>query len=156
MNPYVSFLGNRDPLRVIGETPARLTSLISSLSKEQLDLSPAPGKWSVRQILCHLADTEVAFAFRWRQALAEPHHVIQPFDQDRWAAFYSAFSADDALHTFAVMRDWNLKLITSLPAESMAKPVMHPERGAMTLRTVLETMAGHDLNHMLQIEAASS
>src|SRR6201996_3829808 len=108
MNPYSSWLNGRDPLEVIRATPARLEKPIKGVSPETLNRSPAPGKWSVRDILCHLADCEVVFAFRLRQALAEDHHVIQPFDQDTWAKTYAGFTAQPALDTFAAVRAWNL------------------------------------------------
>lgn len=113
----------------------------------------APGKWTAREILCHLADTEIAFAFRLRQALAEPHHVIQPFDQDRWAATYTGAEAEEALACFHGLRAWNVSLLRSVKPESFEKPVTHPERGIMTFRTLVETMAGHDRNHLVQLEA---
>ena len=114
--------------------------------------SPAPGKWSVREILCHLADCELVFAYRLRQTLAEPHHVIQPFDQDVWARKYSAYDAQSALAVFTAVRNFNVILIASLPREAFEKAVSHPERGTMTFQTVVETMGGHDLNHLAQIE----
>jgi uncharacterized damage-inducible protein DinB len=118
--------------------------------------SPAPGKWSVREILCHLADCEIVFAYRLRQTLAEPHHVIQPFDQDIWAQTYAAYDAQSALAVFTAVRNYNVKLIASLPREALSKPVTHPERGTMTFQSIVETMGGHDLNHIAQIEKISS
>jgi hypothetical protein len=153
MNPYAAHLGVRDPLETIGSTAAQLQSLVRTITPERAAKAPAPGKWSVREILCHLADTELAFAFRLRQALAEPHHVIQPFDQERWAERYAAYDAGAALAVFSAVREWNVRLIHSLPGEAHSKPVTHPERGEMTFRVLVETMAGHDLNHVRQIEA---
>jgi DinB superfamily len=150
MNPYVSQLGDRDPMTVIADTPGRLRELVDTLGP-RVGLAPAPGKWSAREVLCHLADTEVTFAFRLRQALAEEHHVIQPYDQDRWGATYGRYDAATALETFAAVRRWNIALLRSVTPEEMAKPVTHPERGQMTFRTVVETMAGHDENHVRQI-----
>ena len=152
MNPYASFLGPRDPRQVIASTPALLREFLDSLGDSRADQSPAPGKWSVREILCHLADCEIVFAFRLRQILAEPHHVIQPFDQDMWARNYAAYDAQSALAVFTAVRDFNTKLIASLRSEAFQKPVSHPERGTMTFQTVVETMGGHDLNHIAQIE----
>jgi hypothetical protein len=152
MNPYASSLGSRDPREVIAQTPGRLRELMDSLGREAADKSPAPGKWSVREILCHLADCEIVFAFRYRQTLAEPHHVIQPFDQDLWAKNYAAYDAESALAVFTAVRNYNLKLIASLPPEAFSKPATHPERGTMTFGTIVETMGGHDLNHIGQIE----
>jgi DinB superfamily len=150
VNPYASFLGARDPHQVIAATPARLCELLDLVA--DASKSPAPGKWSVREILCHLADCEIVFAYRLRQTLAEPHHVIQPFDQDTWAANYSAYDAPSALAVFTAVRNFNVKLIASLPPGAFSKPATHPERGTMTFRTIVETMGGHDLNHIAQIE----
>jgi len=156
MNPYASFLGNANPNDVIAATSARLRSLLDTLGAEGADRPPAPGKWSAREILCHLADCELVFAFRLRQALAEDHHVIQPFDQDRWATHYGAFTAEAAINLFCSLRQWNLALFQSLPAEAFSRRLTHPERGEMTFQVVIETMAGHDLNHLGQIERIAS
>jgi uncharacterized damage-inducible protein DinB len=152
MNPYAKYLGDRDPVQTIAETSARLQALVSELGPEGAKRSLAPGKWSAREILCHLADTELVFAYRLRQTLAEPHHVIQPFDQDRWAAAYAPFDIHTALAVFTAVRSWNLRLVDTVPAGAFSKPVIHPERGEMTFRTIVETMAGHDLNHLGQME----
>src|SRR5580658_3738244 len=152
MNPYASFLGSREPRQVIASTAGRLTELLDSLGVDGAQKSPAPGKWSAREILCHLADCEIVFAFRLRQTLAEPHHVIQPFDQDLWARNYAAYDAQSALAVFSAVRDFNVKLIASLPADAFSTPVSHPERGTMTFQTIVDTMGGHDLNHLAQVE----
>lgn len=123
------------------------------LGPDGLERATAPGKWSAREILCHLADSEVAHAFRLRQAAAEPHHVVQPWDQELWAQHYAGYDAATALRVFQTLREWNLKLIAALPGETFGKPVTHPERGQMTFRVLVETMAGHDLNHVRQMEA---
>ena len=156
MNPYATYLGDQDPLSVIAETPGRLSALLNTLGPNGAERALAPGKWSARQILCHLADTELAFAFRLRQALAEPHHVIQPFDQDKWAAPYGAFEARAAVDVFGAVRNWNITLIKTIPATKLSKPLTHPERGQMTFQTLIDTMAGHDLNHLRQIESIAS
>ena len=156
VNPYASFLGDRDPHEVIGETPVKLQALAAKLGPEGLERSLAPGKWPARAILCHLADCEVAFAFRLKQALAEPHHVIQPFDQEAWAKPYSSLGADAALATFAALRQWNQALLSTVTPDQYARKLVHPERGEMTFQVVVETMAGHDLNHLRQIETIAA
>ena len=156
MNPYASFLGDQDPIAVISATPGRLDAILNTLGQEGAERSPAPGKWSAREILCHLADCELVFAFRLRQALAEPYHTIQPFDQEKWANIYSAFEARGAVEVFTAVRKWNMRLIESLPAEAFSKLLTHPERGEMTIRVVVETMGGHDLNHLRQLEGIAS
>jgi len=152
-NPYATHLGDRRPGEVIAATPARLAALWDRLGTAGLERSFAPGKWNARQILCHLADCETVFAFRLRQALAEDHHIIQPFDQDRWAANYDAYDARGALELFSALRRWNVRLIESLPAAVFSKSLAHPERGETTFGTIVETMAGHDLNHLRQLDS---
>ncbi len=152
VNPYATQLGELDPLEVIAATPAQLRALMDVIGGERAEQPRAPGKWSAREIVCHLADCEVAFAFRLRQTLAEDRHVMQPFDQDGWAKRYAGYSVEAALATFSMIRRWNLALVRSLDAADLAKPVNHPERGDMTLKTILETMGGHDRNHLKQVE----
>jgi len=152
LNPYASQLGELDPLEAIAATPQKLRAMMDSIGRELAERRRAPGKWSAREIVCHLADCEVAFAFRLRQTLAEDRHVMQPFDQDAWARTYAGYSLDDALAAFSALRQWNLALVRPLGAVELSKPVNHPERGDMTLRTILETMGGHDRNHLSQVE----
>jgi hypothetical protein len=156
MNPYASQLGSRDALQTIGETAERLRSLIGAIGAERVSQPIAPGKWSPHEIVCHLADCELAFAFRLRQSLAEEGHVMQPFDQDRWAANYAAYDAGAALAVFSAVRGWNVALLRSLPAQAFARKVSHPERGEMTFQTIVETMGGHDLNHLQQLERVAA
>ena len=153
MNPYASYLGQHNPLEVTAQTAQQLAALLETIGPDRAQQAPAPGKWCAREILCHLADCEIVFAFRLRQALAEDHHVIQPFDQDRWAAQYSAFDAASALAVFSTVRNWNLALIRSVVPWARSRTLNHPERGDMSYQVLIETMAGHDLNHIRQIEA---
>src|SRR5258708_3605410 len=141
LNPYASHLGNRNPLEVVAATAERLDQFSQKLGAEGLKQATAPGKWSAREILCHLADCELVFAFRIRQALAEDHHVIQPFDQESWASTYAAYDARAALAVFSSVRQWNLALIKTLRPEALKKAVTHPERGTITLQVILKTMA---------------
>jgi hypothetical protein len=153
MNPYARHLGTRDPLKVVATTARHLEQLSVALGPARIEESPAPGKWSPLEILCHLADCEIVFSYRLRQALAENHHVIQPFDQELWARNYAGYDAQAAMMTFSCVRQWNLMLLRSVPAEAMSKQLLHPERGEMTFRELIETIAGHDLNHLMQLEA---
>ncbi len=154
LNPYAAQLGNRNAREVIAETPRKLGSLLEQLSSGGLERSLAPGKWTARMILCHLADCEIAFSFRFRQALAEEHHLIQPFDQDAWARPYRnpTLQAQTAVDVFSALRGWNIGLLETISVESWRKPVRHPERGEMTFQILVETTAGHDINHLRQLE----
>ena len=151
-NPYAPYLGDEDPVKVIEGTPRRLAEIAAALGPDQRERRPAPGKWSPREIFCHLADSEVVFAFRLRQAMAEDHHVIQPFDQDRWARTYAVFDMPAALDVFTSVRSWNVTLINAIHAAARSKRLTHPERGVMTFQVLVETMAGHDLNHLQRLE----
>jgi hypothetical protein len=155
MNPYTAFLGGQDPRQVISTTANRLNDIVRALGGA-VDHSPGPDKWSAREVICHLADTELVFAFRLRQGLAEPYHTIQPFDQDSWAVRYAIYDVMSAMEMFQATREWNLKLIASITAAELQKKLTHPERGEMVLGVIIETMAGHDLNHLAQIEAISA
>jgi hypothetical protein len=90
-------------------------------------------------------------AFRLRQTVAEAHHLIQPYDQDAFAAAYEERTAREGLGTFSAIRRWNPLFIRSAVPGALPKAVTRPERGAMTFKTILETMAGHDLNHLSQV-----
>lgn len=152
LNPYESFLDGRPLEETLHETTNKIAFLLAKIGVEKTAVRPAPGKWSPAEIVCHLADCELVFAYRLRQTLAEDGHIIQPFDQDKWAANYAEIEAGQALGLFDSLRGWNLDLIgKSLPAAAH-RPVTHPERGAMTFQTIVETMAGHDINHLKQLE----
>jgi hypothetical protein len=157
MNPYAQHLGDRDPFEVIAGTPDRLAGVVQSLGPDGMEQSLGPDKWKGREILCHLADCEIVFAVRLRQTLAEPHHMIQPFDQEIWSHSYGAYpDGRSALDVFTAVRRWNIALLKSTPADLHSKAVTHPERGTMTFLTIIETMAGHDLNHLAQFEQLRS
>ncbi|MEO7030435.1 MAG: DinB family protein [Acidobacteriaceae bacterium] len=153
-NPYATFLGKGDAMQVIAATPSRLVAVASGLSGEQADAPTAPGKWSVRQIIAHMADCEIGFGFRLRQGLAGV--AIQPFDQDAWAESYARYSMEAAVQTFSALRAWNVAFAKGLSDADKRKAVTHPERGEMTMWTLVETMAGHDLNHLGQLERTSA
>ena len=153
LNPYEKFLDERSIEDTLAATPKTLAELIESIGPARSAAPPAPGKWSPAEIVAHLADCELVFAFRLRQGVAQEHHTMQPFDQDEWAKQYAGYTAQEALATFRTMRQWNIVFLKSLPEAAFDKPVTHPERGTMTLRTIVETMGGHDRNHVKQAVA---
>jgi hypothetical protein len=143
-------------LEVIAKTPERVSHLLKQLGPDGQEKTYAPGKWSAREIVCHLADCEFAFGFRLRQTLAEPNHIIQPFDQELWGRRYSSLDGGVALSAFVASRAWNWALLNTLSPDDFDTPATHPERGLMTFRTIVETMGGHDLNHLKQLETVAS
>ena len=114
--PYVHLLEGRDPAGVMRETPGRLADLLKALTPEQIERKPAPHKWSIREILCHLADCEIAWAWRMRQIYGADNPVLQPFEQDPWARAYDGvgYTTAAARSTWTALRQWNLDLSEGL------------------------------------------
>jgi hypothetical protein len=152
LNPYAKFLDGRPFDTILATTAGAIAQYLEGFSAEKKSTPPAPGKWSPAEIVCHLADCELVFGFRLRQTLAEDAPTIQPFDQEKWAATYPGINASAALETFTVLRKWNLLLIRGALPAAAGRTMTHPERGTMTFETVVETMAGHDLNHLAQLQ----
>jgi uncharacterized damage-inducible protein DinB len=152
LNPYEGFLDGRPVMEILATTTAELAALLKALGPGKAYEPPAPGKWSAGEIVCHLADCELVFGFRLRQTLAEDGPVIQPFDQEKWAATYKKIEPEEALAAFTAFRSWNLILLEQAFPAAASRTVTHPERGAMTFQTIVETMAGHDLNHVGQLK----
>jgi hypothetical protein len=156
LNPYESFLDGRPVETILAATSHALAECLHAIGGDRVMVQPAPGKWSPAAIVSHLADCEIVFAFRLRQTLAEDGPTIQPFDQDKWAARYRDLPALAALEAFRGLRNWNLKLIQGALPHDGERTMTHPERGTMTFKTVVETMAGHDLNHLGQLKRIAS
>ena len=152
MNPYAGYLDGRPTVEILRATPAALQQLIGGMSAEQMDEPTAPGKWSVREILAHLADCELVWAWRIRQALETPGAMVAAFDQDVWATRYAAYPAELALRTFLALREWNLAVLTTVSNTELSNELTHPERGTFALLELLEMIAGHDLNHLVRLK----
>jgi len=151
LNPYAKYLDGRPLEEILHATTNQVAFLLAQIG-ERAQTPPAPGKWSAAEIVSHLADCEIVFAFRLRQTLAEDNYVIQPFDQEKWAVTYPGVSTGQALGAFSAVRNWNLALIKRALPSAAGRTVTHPERGTMTFQTIVETMAGHDLNHLGQLQ----
>ncbi|HSB72839.1 MAG TPA: DinB family protein [Candidatus Methylomirabilis sp.] len=154
MNPYAKFLEHRDPLTVAAATPAKIVSLIRGLTPRQLAKRPAPGKWSIQEIISHLADTEMVMGCRARWIAFEEHPTLVPFDQEKWAAGWAREKEPlaETLERFRIMRKSQLRLFRRASKADLQRTGFHPERGEVTLQVQLETLAGHDLNHLEQIQ----
>ena len=149
---YQAALGGRDVLSSLAETPDRLRELIGRMGTADFTRPIAPGKWNARQILIHLAQTEMAFGMRVRLALSAENYVVQPFDQTLLMAREPLVEATAALAAYYAMRRWNLPLFRSLSRDELDRPFQHPERGTITIAFILETLAGHELHHLSQLE----
>jgi hypothetical protein len=144
----------QDALKVQRTTAARLKKAIHGLSPKQLKWKSEPAKWSIAEILAHLSDAEIVGSWRMRSALGANGTTIQPFDQDVWASLfqYNDRSAELSLEVFRILRENNLALLQALPIESWDNYGMHLERGKETIAHIARMFAGHDLNHLQQIE----
>jgi len=150
--PYTAKLEGKDPIVAMRETPERIRAAAASWSPQQFDRSYAPGKWTARQILIHLAQSELALGARARMALSTPNYVAQAFNQDDWLARDSAMTGKEALDAFLAMATMNRAMFESLSAADRQIPLQHPEYGALTVEWILYQMAGHQVHHLQQIQ----
>lgn len=147
-------VGALDPLTVQAETPAKLERLVKGLPSSRLRERPAPDKWSAAEILAHLADAELVTAWRIRQILGAPGTPIQAYDQNSWAAagHYEQRDPQKSLQIIRTLREANLALLKSLAPEQWKQYGLHAERGEESIERIARMMAGHDLNHLKQLE----
>ena len=150
----LGYVEGKDAIKVQRATAGNLKKLTRGLSAKQLKWRPEPGKWSIAEILAHLADTEIVASWRMRSVIGENGITIQPFDQDAWAsAFqYGKRDARRSLEIFRVLRENNLAMLKEIPRETWDNYGMHLERGKETIAHLTRMFAGHDTNHILQIE----
>jgi tRNA-binding EMAP/Myf-like protein len=143
-----------EPFDALASTAGRIGALIAARGVADLQWSPETGRWSVAQIVSHLADAEIVFAYRLRQILAAPGTEIQAFDQDRWCESQRAASSDAfaSLALFTLLRAANLTLLRQLTPEERERHGVHAERGRESIALLLRLYAGHDRNHLAQIE----
>ena len=144
-----------DPMQLLESAPGKLASLLAGRSKEQLARRAAPEKRSAGEIAAHLSDTEIALGWRIRQILATNSIRLQAFDQDAWASTFDYAHRDPAtsIELFSVLRAANVALLKSVPEKLWENYGVHEERGNETVVHMIRLMAGHDLNHLRQIEA---
>ena len=147
-------LDGRDPIQIQQATAKKLQKLVKPLSKKQLSQRPEPGKWSIAEILAHLADAELVGGWRMRLILGNNGVSLQPFDQDVWAETFAYARRDPttSLETFRVLRENNLRMLKALPKNLWENYGMHQERGKETLTHIVRMFAGHDLNHLAHVE----
>jgi uncharacterized damage-inducible protein DinB len=150
----LGFVEGKDPLEVQRSTPGKLAKAIHGLDKTKLQQRPAPEKWSISEILAHLADTELVGGWRLRQVIGKNGVEIQAYDQEVWAETFGYSKREPAvsLETFRVVRAANLLLLQSIPKVLWENYGMHQERGKETVAHIVRMFAGHDLNHLRQIE----
>lgn len=149
----LEYTEGKDPLAMQAEMPQLLAELVRSVARERLTTRPAPGKWSVCEILAHLAEDELTTSWRYRQMIENPGVVLAGFDQDLWTQLgdYNAWMPEDSLQMFRLLREANVRMLQRLTAEQWDRHGVHAERGPITVRSLARHMAGHDRNHFDQI-----
>jgi hypothetical protein len=149
------YMEGKKPLVVQAATAKRLERLIKGVPTAKLRKRPAAEKWSVSEILAHLADAEIVGSFRMRLILGAPGTPIVAFDQDAWviSGHYEKRDPRKSLEQFRVLRDANLAMLKSLTPAQWKHYGMHSERGQETIERIALMFAGHDINHLQQVEA---
>jgi hypothetical protein len=145
--------GNKDPIAAQAEVIDRLAALLHGISESRCSRRMQPTKWSIVEIVAHLADDELVTSWRYRQMLESPGCVLPGFDQDLWAAYghYGEWKIADAFAMFRLLRVANLRLLERLNADEWQRYGIHEERGRITVLELARHMAGHDANHLEQI-----
>jgi hypothetical protein len=150
----LSNLADQGPLKVQAATPKKIERLVKGTAPAKLRKRPAPDKWSVAEILAHLADVEIVVGWRVRSILGAPGTPIQAFNQDAWveAGHYGKRRPAASVAQLRAAREANLALYKSLTPEQWKHYGMHSERGQESVELIVRMLAGHDVNHLQQIE----
>jgi hypothetical protein len=153
-NRMYGHVEGRDPLALLAAAPKKLGHLLKGVSPAKARQRPAPGKWSISEIVAHVGDAELVGGYRIRMILGAPGTPIQAFDQDDWAAAleYQKRDVHKSFEQFRALREANLRLLKSLTPDQWKQSGMHAERGEESIETIVRMFAGHDINHRLQIE----
>ena len=150
----LELLGDQDPVAVLRDTLAKLPRAVEGVPPNQLRKPEAAGKWSINQVLQHLADSEVVWAWRMRLILAQDRPPLTGYDQDLWAdrLHYQDADPSDALEMFDLLRRANLRLLERTSPADLKRVGVHVERGEESLEHLRRLYAGHDLLHLRQID----
>jgi hypothetical protein len=149
---YSKYLGDLEPLATMRGNVDRIRALVGSWTAAEFDRTYAPGKWNARQILTHLAHTEMALGTRARMALSTPNYTAQAFDQDVWMSRENRLSGRDALEAFAALSRLNVALFDAVSPADRAVAMTHPEYGTITVDWIIHLLPGHQLHHLAQLE----
>lgn len=151
----LSYVQGKDPVAVQRETPEALAQLIRDVPEEKLRARPASDKWSVSELLAHFAEAEIGAFWRYRQMIEHNGGPLPPFDQELWYRLgdYPNRDPQKSLQLFTLLREENLAMFSRLSEEEWKRYGVHAERGKMTVRDLVQQIAGHDVNHLMQMKA---
>ena len=150
--PYTPQLGGRDPLEAMADSAVQFEQLTRAWTAEDFERAMAPGKWSARLILIHLAQSEIAFGSRARLALSTPDYASQNFDQDAWLPYDEGISGQDATLALIALMHMNLAMYRRLSSAQRDTPFTHPQYGALTVDWIIHQQAGHHIHHLTQLQ----
>ena len=150
----LGLLGDTDPVPILRQTPAALEQFLAPLPPEVVTKPEAPGKWAIREVVQHLADSELVGGFRLRMVMSHDRPALAGYDQDLWAnrLRYQEVNLRDALEQFTTLRRANLRIWQNLSPADLGRVGVHGERGEETLEHMRRLYAGHDLLHLRQLE----
>lgn len=150
----LSYVNGREPLALQTAAPKKLATLLKGRNKKQLGRRPAVDKWSIAEIAAHLADAEIAISWRLRQILGNNAIPIQAYDQDLWANTFQYAKRDpkQSVEMFRVLRAGNIALLKAVPRKLWDNYGVHQERGNESVNHMVRMVAGHDINHLQQVE----
>lgn len=150
----LSHSAGQDALKLQAAAPKKLERLINGVSPAKLRKKPAPEKWSIAEIIAHLADSEIVIGWRMRSILGAPGSEVQAYDQNAWNAnlHYDKRDMRKDVMQHRVNREANLALLKTLTPEQWKHFGVHSERGQESIEHIVKMIAGHDLNHIQQIE----
>jgi hypothetical protein len=151
-NPYAADLGSLDPIKALADTPKKIQRLAAKWNKRQWEKSYAPGKWSARRVVIHLAQMEIALMTRVRYALSQTGYVAQSVDQDAWLPADDGADGQTALEAYLALRRLNVAMFRGLTPAQRKRTFTHPEYGALTPMWVAAQVAGHDIHHLKQLQ----
>ena len=134
--------------------PERLRQALNRVPDGIVKWRPAPGKWSVHEIVCHAADSEANAYARLRYLLAEKDPVIVGYDQDGWARVfeYHALPLEPSLAVLDAVRSSTATLLQRLTGEAWSKKGRHTEKGEYGVEDWLRVYADHLEGHARQID----
>ena len=150
----LSHAQGQDPIKLQSAFNKQLTRLTKGIPHSKLRKRPGSDKWSVAEILAHLADVEIVIGWRMRSILGDPATPVQAYDQNAWvtSGHYDKRDLRKSIELHRVVRDANLALLKSLTPEQWKQYGQHAERGRESIEHIARMVAGHDINHLHQIE----
>lgn len=137
-------------IREFLEGPRVLREAIAGLSPAELDATPIPGKWSIRQVVCHIADFEPVYADRMKRVIAEDRPLLLSGDPDRFAErlAYSSRDIETELRLTEAVRQQMAAILATLPESDFQRVGQHSRDGELTLETLLRRITGHISHHV--------